>query len=701
MDQGRVIGQFTLVQGLSYYRRYCPDCAPDPEHATNLAQWMAPLDTTILEAESWDLWELTALFQRHGRMVLPVVREDGALVGVIHQRTVQEVLQSTLADLSPPDPEAYQLVEEELLQNKLALQANQHRLDSILSSIDDVVWSVAADTKQLLFLNTAAQHIFGRPIGEFLEDGKLWETIIHPEDRDRVAQSEKLLERANDQDQKYRIVWPNGTVRWVRTRSHLVRDEQGAPLRIDGITSDITESQAIQEKLRHDALYDSLTGLANRNLLLDRLEQALKHHRRHLNKSIAILFLDLDRFKLINESLGYQNGDRLLIAVANRFQSCRRSVDTISRFGGDEFIILLEELDQPDDALRVSERLHQSLLSPFVLDGQEVHITASIGITISMQTQPLSEWDEMISLLRDAETAMYRAKAQGQGSHEVFNPAMHLAAVNQLQLENDLRRAVTNALGSQGNSSEFVVYYQPIVSLSDKRIQGFEALIRWQHPTRGLIPPDQFIPLAEETGLIIGIDHVVLRSACQQLKQLQDHFPALGPLIMSINLSGRHFSGHGLIEWLKQILAENQLEGKFLKLEITETVLIQNFAEATTLLDRLAALDIQVCLDDFGTGYSSLSYLNAFPFDTLKIDRSFVSRMGTPSKTDDKCEIIRAIVNLGRTLGLKVVAEGVETPEQAAELALMDCHYGQGYCFAKPMPPPLVVEYCSAAVQGL
>lgn len=590
----------------------------------------------------------------------------------------------------------YQDLEEELRANQQALQLSQERIDSILGSIEDVVWSLAPHTYQILYINTATEKVFDRSIIEFIQNLNLWQEIIHPEDRERVEQADRALYTTGKQDIEYRILWKNGEVRWVRVRSRLVCDADGNPLRVDGITTDITERQRIQEQLRFDALHDGLTGLANRNLLLDRLEQTIKRSQRQDSKPFAVLFLDLDSFKVINDSLGHQIGDRLLMAVAHRLEKCQRSEDTVARLGGDEFVILLEEIEDLDDAMTAVKRIQQALKPVMLLDRHEIFVTASIGVAMG-DPQIYTSPDRSTDLLRDADTAMYRAKALKQGGCAIFEPSMHAYAVKRMQVENDLRRAIDRMLFPELYSPEFLVFYQPIVSLSSDCIRGFEALVRWQHPEKGTISPAEFMPIAEETGLAIDIDRWVLERACRQLQIWQQEFPNLLPLTMNVNLSGKHFSQSGLIEFIDLVLQETGIAASSLKLEITETVVIENAEAATVMLRELRERNIHVCLDDFGTGYSSLSYLHCFPFNTLKIDRSFVKQLGIKLPKEDNNEIVKAIINLGLTLGMSVVAEGVETKEQLALLKTLNCHFGQGYWFSKPIDETMMTDFLRAS----
>jgi diguanylate cyclase (GGDEF)-like protein len=432
---------------------------------------------------------------------------------------------------------------------------------------------------------------------------------------------------------------------------------------------EILERKKAQEQLLHMALHDPLTGLANRTLFIERLEAALQRTKEQPDYLFAVLFLDCDRFKVVNDSLGHLLGDQLLKSVAVRLNSCLRPVDTLARMGGDEFTILLEDIKDISDATCTAEQLQQALASPFLLNEQEVFLNVSIGIALSTP-----EYDQPQHLLRDADTAMYRAKELGKARYHVFDTGMHACALARLQLETDLRRALER--------QEFLVYYQPIVSFTRGTIAGFEALVRWQHPERGWISPGEFIPVAEETGLIEPLGAWVLRESCRQMRLWHEQFPQREPLTISVNLSVRQFWQPNLIEQIDKILARTELDSRSLKLEITESAIVDNDASATAILQQLKSRHIQLSIDDFGTGYSSLSYLHRFPVDVLKIDRSFVSRIG---ETGENQEIVRAIVTLAHNLEMSAIAEGVETAQQCTYLRGMGCEFGQGYFFSKPL----------------
>ena len=460
----------------------------------------------------------------------------------------------------------------------------------------------------------------------------------------------------------------------------VTRFEKQDPVRVVVVHENISERKRAEAQLLHDAFHDSLTGLPNRALFLDRLKQAALRARRNRKRSFAVLFLDLDHFKYVNDSLGHLAGDLLLSDIVRRIQSCVRSNDTMARLGGDEFTILLDEIPDASEAVRLAERIQRALSEPFTLNGEDVFATASIGIALGD-----AALDRPEDLLRDADTAMYRAKSLGRARHQVFDPEMHTRAVTRLQTETDLRKAVEN--------DEFLVYYQPIVSLASGRLSGFEALVRWRHPQRGIVPPGEFIPLAEETGLIVAIGTGVLYEACRQMKEWHASFPDLAPPAISVNVSGRQFAPADLMERVEGILKETGLNPGALKLEITESVIMENADSIIDTLGQLKTMGIRLSIDDFGTGYSSLSYLHRFPVDTLKIDRSFVKDM---LDCGDHRAIVTTIVSLAHNLGISVIAEGTETREEVEVLRALGCEYAQGYYFAKPMDAKATERYILA-----
>ena len=439
--------------------------------------------------------------------------------------------------------------------------------------------------------------------------------------------------------------------------------------------ADITELKEAERQIYHQAFHDELTSLPNRALFMEHLTMAVKRAKRRDDYRFAVLYLDIDRFKLVNDSLGHSVGDRLLAAFANRIQESLRDIDTLGRFGGDEFVILLEDIENSEYASGVADRLQQGLKRPFMIEGKEVFAPASFGVVLNT-----SDYDEPENIIRDADAAMYHAKENGKAQYKVFDNTLHKKAMHLLERETDLRKAI--------HKDEFENHYQPIVDLRTSALVGFEALIRWNHPQLGLIYPGSFISIAEETGLIVPITQLTAQRACGDLCYWQDQLQDKLKLTMNINLSSKHFLSPTLLDDIKEILSKTGMPPEQLKLEITETALMEDADETIRLVHRLKDLGLQLVIDDFGTGYSSLSYLQRLPIDTLKVDRSFVSRI--QSEPDGNRNIVEAIISLAHRLKMIVVAEGVETEEQFAILMEMKCQFGQGYLFSKPMPKPKV-----------
>jgi diguanylate cyclase (GGDEF)-like protein/PAS domain S-box-containing protein len=494
-----------------------------------------------------------------------------------------------------------------------------------------------------------------------------WFNRIHPDDVDRVRAgiTAHLEEQTPHYEDEYRVLHRDGNYLWMLGRGIAVRNAGGKAYRMAGSQTDITRGKVV----------DVLTGLPNRVLFMDRLSRSFERARRRKDKTFALIFLDLDSFKLINDSLGHLIGDQLLVAIAARLEATVRSSDSVARFGrnhtiarlgGDEFTILLEDISSVLDVTGVAERISADLSTPFAVVGQELFPTASIGIALYNPSYQTPE-----ELLRDADIAMYSAKALGKGRYEIFDANMRANTIARLQLETELRRGIERR--------EFENYYQVIVNLVTGRICGFEALVRWRHATRGIVSPGEFIPVAEETGLIVPLGQFVLQSACQQMRIWQARFQNDPPLLISVNLSARHFLQSDLVQQCRVVLYETQLSHSSLSLEVTESAMMPDPENAIELMNQLKALGIKISLDDFGTGYSSLSYLHRFPLDSLKIDRSFVARI----MEDD--EIVRTIITLGRNLGLRVIAEGVETAEQVTKLRNLGCEFGQGFHFSVPV----------------
>ena len=438
------------------------------------------------------------------------------------------------------------------------------------------------------------------------------------------------------------------------------------------LQQEIKERQRVQQQLAYDALHDGLTGLPNRTLLKERVEFTIQHARRTPGYLYALLFIDLDRFKIINDSLGHLIGDQLLVAVSKLLQGCLRESDIVARLGGDEFVILLDGIQELQDATRIGDRIQEQLTSPFDLSGQTIFTSASIGIVMGAP-----DYDNASDLLRDADIAMYRAKEQGKARYEVFDQAMYFETLRLITLENNLRLALKR--------KEFILHYQPIISLENSQLVGFEALIRWKHPERGFISPKEFIPIAEDTGLIIAIGEWLLQEACQQMAIWKRQFasiPQVTSLKMSINLSSQQLQEPKFIEKLDKIMQKTGIDGNCLRLEITESVLVEPGGTMQNILEEIRNRNIKLSIDDFGTGYCSLSYLSRFPIDNLKIDRSFVERMNSDS---ENFEIVRTIITLAKTLGMDSISEGVETTQQLDRLRTLGCEFGQGFLFAKPL----------------
>ena len=576
-------------------------------------------------------------------------------------------IQERTSQLEVTNQELQQQIQERRQVSQL-LQHSEEKLESILNSLEEVVWSADVQTRNLIFLNPAAQKVYGRSVSELLNNPHLRLEAVHPEDRPQV---EKSLNSNNTQniDLEYRIVQPNGEIRWVWERSRLIYDARGKASRQDGIICDITERKQVEEKLSHEAYHDALTGLPNRVAFIERVERAIAISQQDSNYMFAVLFIDLDRFKVVNDSLGHLIGDELLINVARILQYCVRARDFVARLGGDEFTILLDNIDDLNDAHSIAARIQEKLVTPFTLDNHTVFTSASIGIVVGD-----AQYQDSSDILRNADIAMYSAKSQGKARHEIFDEEMYAETVELLKTENDLRKAVLN--------DEFVLHYQPIIAFDSGDLYGFEALLRWQHPDKGLVYPDKFIHVAEETGLIISIGEWVIKEACRQLISWQKRFSDAKNLKISVNLASQQIKEPKFLEKLDEIVLAYPLPHNALHFEITESTLMDYRQETIDLLTEIRKRNIQLSIDDFGTGYSSLQYLNRFPIDHLKIDRSFVQEM---LNDRENFEIVKTIITLARTLKIDVIAEGVETLRQLKVLKTFNCKLGQGYLFSKPI----------------
>jgi diguanylate cyclase (GGDEF)-like protein/PAS domain S-box-containing protein len=550
-----------------------------------------------------------------------------------------------------------------------ALRESEERFRSLVQNASDIITILEADGT-VRYVSPVVERVTGYKPEEQIGTNAFGS--VHPDDRERALGifAEVLKHPGLHPPLEFQVPHKDGSWRYLE---HVVNNLLDDPA-VRGVvvnSRDVTERKALEEQLLHQAFHDPLSGLPNRALFMDRLEHALARANRRGDK-VAVLFTDLDNFKVINDSLGHAVGDQLLVAIAERLQSCLRPEDTAARLGGDEFTILVEEVDGVSDAVRVAERIAESLQPPFALDQHEVFSTTSIGIALSSSLQ-----EHPADLLRHADLAMYQAKHKGKARYKVFEPSMGTDALERLRLENELRRALERG--------EFKVYYQPIVTLERGRIAGAEALVRWEHPTRGLLPPEEFLSVAEDTGLIVRIGEEVLREACHQMKAWQELYPTVPPRTVSVNLSPRQFFHPELVA---DILAETEIYPGSLQLEITEGAMTSNgIHSANNTLRNLKDQGVQLAVDDFGMGYSSLSYLQRFPVDFLKIDRSFIAGLGQDSDGASKDpQIVSAMIVLTHALGLEAVGEGVETSEQLAQLRNMQCDLAQGNYFSEPLP---------------
>ncbi|MCZ6876019.1 MAG: EAL domain-containing protein [bacterium] len=615
---------------------------------------------------------LSALRQTYSASALPII-----MVTAKHDSTeIVKVLNMGANDYitKPIDfPVALARIRIQLSRKRAedALRLSYERYELAMRGANDGLWDWNLLSNEVYFAPRWAA-MFGWEENNIAACLDEWFNRVHPEDLDdlKAAIADHVKGVTPHFEHEHRMMHRDGTHRWILGRGLALRDGDGRAYRMAGSLTDMTERRMV----------DALTGMPNRLLFLDRLGQAIELAKRRPDYLFAVFLLNLDRFKVVNESLGPAIGDQLLSRAAQRLEQCLRASHTVgrrgaarsattARLGGDEFGILLRDISDVSDTMRVANRLQEELSTSFQIDAHEVFTTASIGVALST-----TGYDQPENFLRDAEIALHRAKARGGACCEVFDVNMHTRAVARLKMETELRQAI--------EKQEFCLYYQPIVFLTTGAIEGFEALVRWQHPERGLISPADFIPVAEETGQILSIGAWVLQEACRCMSNWQSKFSSNPPLFVSVNLSPRQFEQADLVEQIGNILRNSGLPPQSLKLEITESMLMDNVTSIVHQLEQLRAMGMQVSLDDFGTGYSSLSYLHRFPIDYLKIDRSFVSRLDADSKD---VEITKAIVTLAHNLRMQVVAEGIETSEQLLHLKMTGCEYGQGYYISKPV----------------
>jgi diguanylate cyclase (GGDEF)-like protein/PAS domain S-box-containing protein len=595
-----------------------------------------------------------------------VVHRDGRIVWVRNESVVVE-LEGTGGS------RYWQGFMVDITERKRAEDLVKRQADMLEQTHDAVfTWKLGGE---IIYWNQGAERLYGWSKEEALGriSNELLKTI-HPftsEELDRRLRSEghwegELVHHTRD---NRRVV--------VESR-HVLTSYDSGPRFVLETNRDITERKRAEERLHHQAFHDLLTSLPNRQLFIERLKQALRRTRRRPGrKKVAVVFIDLDNFKVINDSLGHEFGDHLLMAVGERLRGCLRSQDTLARLGGDEFTVLVENVKNPADAVRVAERVMGALRDPFVLEGQELFVKPSVGISLGEARTTTSPED----LLRDADTAMYRAKKEGLG-YRVFEPVMYEQALRRLKLGNELQRAI--------ESEEFVAYYQPIIDLRSEEVWGMEALVRWRHPQRGLLEPKEFVPAAEESGLVVPMGERVLKEACCWAKEWQERHPHEPPLVMAVNLSARQLQRPDLASTVEGVLRQTGLEACTLSLDITETVYIKALEGDTATLDELKQLGVRLSIDDFGMGYSSLSYLKRLPADALKIDKSFIRALEEDLKDT---ALVKMIIDLAHTFDMEVVAEGVESEAQAVQLKELGCELAQGYHFMKPLSPKAVSEF--------
>ncbi len=606
-----------------------------------------------------------------------------------------ETLLSFLADyaaIAIVNASSFEKAQQEIDERKKvesALRESEERYALAVRGSNDGLWDWDMTTNQIYF-SPRWKQILGYREGEVKSNANEWFDRVHKDDLERlkIEISSHLQNRTTHFINEHRLRHKDGSERWVLCRGMGVwkngaKTSHGA-VRLAGSISDITDRKAAEDRLLHDAFHDALTGLPNRALFMDRLNQTIERTKRHEDFKFAVLFLDLDNFKDINDSIGHMIGDQVLIKVAENLKAGLRSIDTLARFGGDEFIILLDDIKDLNGVNRVTEFIQEQFNKAIVIENYEARTTASIGIVLYNPEYKTAE-----EILRNADIAMYAAKSKGRARAEVFEPVMRQQFLERLSLETDLRKAIEN--------EEFVIHYQPIVVLENKELVGFEALVRWQHPLKGLLYPGDFIAIAEDTGLITYIDQWILRAACQQMVTWNKQYPSNSGFTISVNISGKHVTNPDLYSYIESVLHETGLDPRNLKLEITELTIVDQNEFTVRALSNLRDMGVQIQIDDFGIGYSSLSYLSRFPINALKIDKSFINRMGEePSQMD----IIRTIITLTERLNVNVIAEGVETEEQLKELTGLGCKLGQGYLVSKPLDRDKVESTLASLYKG-
>lgn len=584
-------------------------------------------------------------------------------------------LASHFNDMSISLHNGYTKLEEEISERKKseeALRESEERFALAALGSNDGLWDWDLRTN-LIYFSGRWKSMLGYADDEIGNQPEEWLGRIHPDDRPEIDAriSAHIAGRVSHFEHEFRIRHKDGNYQWMLSRGLTVRNRSGQAYRMAGSQTDITSRKSATDLLAYNAFHDALTDMPNRSLFTNRLQHVITTSARRGKPLYAVLFLDMDRFKIVNDSLGHLVGDKLLIEVGLKLSECIRPGDTVARLGGDEFSVLLEDIRELKDAVDVADRIHHGLASPFFIEGHQVYAAVSIGIALGSDS-----YDRAEQVLRDADIAMYEAKKRGSALTEIFDAGMHANILDKIQLESELHGVL--------DKKELTLVYQPIIDLVSHRLIAFEALVRWNHPTRGMVYPSEFIPLAEETGLIVKIGEWILREACCELRELQKRFPTQPPLKMSINISGKQFTQENLADTVDKILKETGVIAHSLAIEITESMLMENIDVAIATMNRLRDMGVHIHIDDFGTGYSSLSYLHSLPIDALKIDRSFIDKLTVNGENQ---EIILSIMSLAKSLKFDVIAEGVELNHQLVQMKGLDCRFGQGFLISKPMEP--------------
>lgn len=642
-----------------------------------------PIRTTT-ETDEGPLIKVSTGFLVHSLLHVPIYAKGkplGVLSVVNHSaqrpfKEIDEVLLIALADYAAvalENANLYSQAKMEITERKKveqALRISKDRYELAMRGANDGLWDWELQNDEVYY-SQRWKGMLGYADRDISSSSDEWIKRIHPEDVEKLKLDLTAHFKGSTShfENEHRMLHRDGTYRWMLSRGLAVFDENKKALRIAGSQTDITDRKYAEEKLLHDAFYDTMTGLPNRGLFLDHLTLAVERAKRKKDYQYAVLFMDLDRFKDVNDVHGHLTGDKLLVAVAHKLSKRLRATDTFARFGGDEFVILLEDIQNINDANQVVEWIMQELSQTFSIDGHEINISASIGIVMGEKSYQTPD-----DVLRDADIALYNAKGKGKSRSELFTHEMRDQVIERLELESDLRRAVQN--------DELTIHYQIISSLKTNRVVGFEALVRWNHPQRGLLQPGEFIPFAEETGQIIAIDRWVMEKACSQLKEWQDEYANLEPIYMSVNMTTSHLTHPDITDFIQSIIQKTEIAPDCLRIEITESAILEYTEDNAEILQRIRDLGVQVQIDDFGIGYSSLSYLSKFPINGLKIDNSFINTINTDNSN---LQIVQAIISLSNELGIGVVAEGIEDGAQLDQLKKLGCEFGQGYYLSNPM----------------